>query len=151
MHLYKIISSIVRIALFGLFAYAALMKYLGHLKFMIELAKSPFINEILILPISYLLPAVELVLSLCLVFKRTKMVGLYAAFGLMLLFTLYLLALVMLPASETIPCACGGILGGMSYPVHIAFNIAFTLIALVGIYTSEHDSKRDTVLNQQTI
>jgi hypothetical protein len=28
-------------------------------------------------------------------------------------------------------------LGGMSYPVHIAFNIFFTLVALVGIYTSE--------------
>jgi hypothetical protein len=144
------VSHYAQFALFTLFLYSALMKSWYPMKFRIELARSPLVPEILILPISYFLPTIEFIVCMCLLIEKTRKTGAYIALSLMTAFTLYLLILVSFPYHENIPCACGGILGGMSYPVHIAFNIFFTLVALVGIYTSENNSKHSTLSTQQT-
>lgn len=133
------IHTLTRLSLFSLFLYSATIKWLQQIKFTLELAKSPLIPEMFIAPLAYTIPVIEIAICILLFIERTKKVGIYLSFALMLLFTLYLVALITIPTNgEIIPCACGGILGGMSYPVHIAFNIFFfTLVALVGIYTSE--------------
>jgi hypothetical protein len=120
-----------------LFLYSGLTKLIESENFLWELAKSPLLSSIYIHPefIRYPLPILEVSIANALLFDRTRKVGLYLSFVLMVCFTLYLVILVTQFAN--LPCSCGGILGGMSYPVHIAFNIVFTLVALVGIYTSD--------------
>jgi hypothetical protein len=131
-----IISQTTCILLFALFLYSSLIKLVESQKFLWELTTSPLLSYLSISPglIQYPLPITELSIAISLFFDNTRKVGLYFSFTLMVLFTFYLS--VLFTQFANIPCACGGILGGMSYPVHIAFNIFFTLVAVVGIYTS---------------
>jgi hypothetical protein len=132
----SVIQAILQIALVSLFAYSGAVKLFDRTTFVFALVKSPLIpaSEIITL-ISYSLPLIELLIAGALLFEKTKLIGFYLSFFLMSLFTVYLIVLVS--AFSNLPCSCGGILGGMSYPVHIAFNIVFTLVALAGIYTSD--------------
>jgi hypothetical protein len=70
------------------------------------------------------------VISLLLVIKRTRLIGLYASFFLMSLFTAYLI--IMLNVSYYIPCSCGGVLENLSWNQHVVFNVFFIAISAVG-------------------
>jgi hypothetical protein len=121
-----------------LFIYSSIIKLLHHDTFVLDIARSPLIPNEIVSTVSLLIPFIEIFIVAALLFQKTMLLGLYSSLFLMLSFTLYLITLTSFFGN--IPCACGGILGGMSYPVHIAFNIFFTLVALVGIYTSEDTS-----------
>jgi hypothetical protein len=123
-------------ALFALWLYTGFMKLIHLDEFMMEVAMSPLLAYIEIPRYGLITMATfEILVAVLLLMKPTQIVALYASLLMMLAYTVYLIVLVT--AFSNIPCACGGILGGMSYPVHIAFNIFFTLVALVGIYTSD--------------
>lgn len=130
-----IISWVPRLLLLALFLYSGWSKVIGLRSFRLNLARSPLLEVEVIWLLTYLLPAVELIAAMLLLFERTKSLGFLLCFFLMVFFSLYLISLATI--FTNVPCSCGGILGGMSYPVHIAFNIFFTLVALVGIYTCE--------------
>lgn len=121
----EIISSLLII----LFIYTALSKLSGYNNFSTQLSKSPFITSYANF-ITWSLPAVEILISLLLVFKRTKLIGLYASFFMMSLFTAYLI--IMLKFSYHIPCSCGGVLQNLSWNEHIVFNVFFIVIAGAG-------------------
>lgn len=129
------LSWMCRISLLALFIYSGLSKVIGFEKFSISIARSPLITDDILWLVAYGVPIVELICSILLWFDKTKYQGFILSFFLLLIFTLYIMALIIL--FTNVPCSCGGIFGSMSYPVHIAFNIFFTLVALVGIYTSE--------------
>ena len=84
------------------------------------------------------LPAGELLVAASLLFKRTRLTGLYASFFLMALFTGYIF--MMLHFSYDLPCSCGGVLAKMSWQDHLLFNSAFTLLAGIAVIL-ESDSK----------
>jgi hypothetical protein len=77
------------------------------------------------------LPAGELAIALALVIKRVRLIGLYASYFLMLLFTGYIW--IMLHYSYDLPCSCGGILAALSWKDHLIFNSVFTALALIGV------------------
>jgi hypothetical protein len=129
------INAGARILLFLLFFYAASQKVLHPEQFRKELAISPLFSGEMASILLFAVPFIEIVLIVGLTIEHIQKFALYGAFALMVSFTVYIL--ILITNFSTIPCACGGILGGMSYPVHIAFNIFFTLVALLGIYTSE--------------
>lgn len=131
------INLAMQILLAMLFVYSALTKLLESAKFSKEMLFSPLLPEFSIQYLVYVVPLVEIAAVVCLFYSHPtiRKIGFYLSFFMMLCFTLYLT--VLYTQFANIPCACGGILGGMSYPVHIAFNIFFTLVALVGIYTNE--------------
>src|SRR5690606_36348213 len=90
-----------------------------------------------------------IVIAFLLVVGRTRLLGLYASFFLMTLFSGYIYA--MLHFSYYAPCSCGGILKlfGLdeSWNDHLVFNIVFTLLAAVGILLWRKEEKvKDTVL-----
>jgi hypothetical protein len=121
----EVISSLLII----LFIYTALSKLSGYKTFTIQLSKSPFITSYAG-SIAWSLPAGEILISLLLVFKRTRLIGLYASFFTMSLFTAYLM--IMLKFSYHIPCSCGGVLQNLSWNEHIVFNVFFIIIAGAG-------------------
>jgi hypothetical protein len=127
-----------RIGLIVLFAYAGTSKLIARQGFAHDMMRSLLLPVQAVVVLQWVLPVVELVVVVALIQEPTKLIGFYASAFLMLLFTGYLVALIVVFTYP--PCACGGILGGMSYPVHIAFNIFFTLVAVVGIYTSTDDT-----------
>ena len=112
-----------------LFVYAALSKVSDYDRFTVQLSKSPFITAFPVF-VAWGIPTVELLIALLLVIKRTRLIGLYASFFLMSLFTAYLI--IMLNFSYYIPCSCGGILEKLSWNQHILFNFFFIAISAAG-------------------
>ena len=112
-----------------LFLYAAANKLLDFQKFKVELGQSPILTDYSSI-IAWTIPAVEIVISICLIFGP-RLLALYASFSLMWMFTVYII--VILNFAERIPCSCGGILEKMGWKEHLAFNIFFVLLGLIAI------------------
>ena len=79
-----------------------------------------------------------------LVWGRFRLIGLYAAFTLMTMFTVYIIAILQF--SYKIPCSCGGILESMGWTEHLIFNIGFVLLAVGGIVMFYSKEKINTSL-----
>ena len=126
----KLLIEIISSLLIILFVYAALSKLLDYEKFKFQLGGSPFVTKYSTL-IAWLLPSIELIVSVLLLIKSTRLWGLFGSFFLMLLFTGYIH--IMLNYSSYLPCSCGGIISNMSWGQHLIFNIFFTFFSLIGI------------------
>jgi uncharacterized membrane protein YphA (DoxX/SURF4 family) len=115
----------------ALFVYAATSKLFDYYNFQFGLSESPFIAPFANI-LAWAVPAGELLIAAMLVIPPLRLAGLYASFLLMLLFTVYIAA--MLLSGSDIPCSCGGILEDMSWGAHIVFNSAYVVLAAWGIY-----------------
>jgi len=119
-----------------LFTYAGVVKLLDVEQFAFELSQSPLLPAFSVPLVAHLLPAAEVITAFLLIFEKTRMWALYVSFSIMFIFTVYLIALVGL--YDNVPCACGGILGKISYPTHILFNAIFTGVALAACLLEEN-------------
>ncbi|ASO07526.1 MauE/DoxX family redox-associated membrane protein [Arenibacter algicola] len=118
-----------------LFAYAGLTKLLeGHM-FYDNIRNSPILGgKALASLASWAIPLSELVVALLLILKKTRLMGLYAAAVLMLLFTGYTLAIVFFAPYR--PCSCGGVISLLSWEQHLLLNLILLLLALLAILLS---------------
>jgi hypothetical protein len=82
----------------------------------------------------------EIITSIFLIFKRTRLAGLYLSFFLMLLFTGYVF--IMLRYSSYLPCSCGGVLSMMTWKQHFIFNLVFTGLSLAGIIVQNATTRK---------
>jgi hypothetical protein len=131
----ELISSL----LMFLFLYTALSKLLDFDKFKYQIGQSPFITNISWLVI-WSIPLAEIITSIFLIFKRTRLAGLYLSFFLMLLFTGYVF--IMLRYSSYLPCSCGGVLSTMTWKQHFIFNLVFTGLSLAGIIVQNATTRK---------
>ncbi|MBB5436938.1 putative membrane protein YphA (DoxX/SURF4 family) [Pedobacter sp. AK017] len=113
-----------------LFFYAAVDKLIGFELFKTQLGKSPLLLGMSAW-LAWAVPAGELLICALLLFKPTRILGFYAFFFQMMAFAFYLIAL--LNFSFYVPCSCGLLISSLSWPWHVAFNIAFALLAAIGI------------------
>lgn len=120
-------------AIAGLFifllVYTALTKLMSFKAFQLVLSRSPLIGKAA-LAAAVLIPLVELLVAVLLFIPLTRKFGLAAAAILMTVFALYVGYMIVW--TPHLPCSCGGILQGMSWRVHLAFNIVAALLALTG-------------------
>ncbi|WP_185974309.1 MauE/DoxX family redox-associated membrane protein [Litoribacter populi] len=79
------------------------------------------------------LPVVELAVAAMLVCNKWRYYGLWISVLLMLCFTIYV-GLVMTGIFGRIPCSCGGVMGSLGWGEHLAVNIGFLLIAMIGLH-----------------
>lgn len=95
----------------------------------------PYVNEL-----AYLIPLGELVICLLLVFTITKKTGYYLSLFALVLFTVYII-FILLAYTNNLPCVCGGVISIMSWKQHLLFNLFFILITTRAIYLT-HKQKR---------
>lgn len=126
----KAFIEVIAILLISLFTYAAVSKLMTYTNFKFQLKRSPYLTNIAGF-VSFLLPTIEIAISVLLVKRNTRLFGFYGAFFLMCLFTGYIY--IMLNYSPYLPCTCGGVLSSMSWNQHLYFNICFMVLSLVGI------------------
>jgi len=124
------IVEIISALLIILFVYTGINKLMDFNNMKFQMGRSPFIQNYSSF-IAYTMPPGELLIALALIIKKTRLIGLYASFALMFLFTGYIW--LMLNYAYDLPCSCGGVLAQMSWQDHLVFNSAFTVLALVGV------------------
>jgi hypothetical protein len=142
-----LVVKILSYSLSILFIYAAMVKAIDYKVFVADIAKSPLLTKVNNTLLAPLVLGVEFLTAVLLPFKATIKLGFYLSSFLMLTFTLYLTTLYFFYTN--IPCSCGGILGMMPYPVHIAFNLLFTILSFTGVFL-QTKSKGDLLIGPRS-
>jgi hypothetical protein len=126
----KYLPDFISLLFIFLFVYAAVSKLIDFSSFNAQLAQSPLLTGFTGW-IIWIIPALEIIIAILLFVARLRLFGLYASYTIMIMFTAYIIAI--LNFSEYVPCSCGGVLQHMSWKTHLAFNIAFVLLASLSI------------------
>ena len=121
---------VVSAFLIFLFVYAAITKLTDFGHFKSVLSTSILIGKYASL-VALTIPIIELAISVMLIVPLLRLLGLYASLFLLVVFTVYLVFMVLY--SPNLPCSCGGILQQLSWTQHIFLNLAFISLAIVGI------------------
>jgi hypothetical protein len=141
----KWIIEIIAALLICLFIYASVSKILMYDNFRAAMLNQPIPSWSARI-LSWSLPVTEFITAGLLMSTRTRLVGLYAAGFLMLIFTGYI-GLILVGSFGRIPCSCGGILKNMGWGVHLMFNILFLLLAIIGIWLDKNEKILDNKEN----
>jgi hypothetical protein len=126
----KYFVDLVSLLLIFLFVYAAASKLLDYQKFQVQLGQSPMLTHFAGW-VAWLIPGIEILISILLAFAKYRIAGLYASFSLMVMFSSYIITITRY--SEYVPCSCGGILQHMTWNQHLIFNLFFVLLSLSSI------------------
>lgn len=117
------------ILLIMLFGYAATSKLAERDRFakQMELSPAPLVKALAPL-LSWFIPLTEFVLVGMLLSDKWRKTGLYLSFSLLLVFQLYISA--MLVSGLKLPCTCGGLISRLQWKEHLIFNAAFMLLSV---------------------
>ncbi|MDD7888256.1 MauE/DoxX family redox-associated membrane protein [Flavivirga sp. 57AJ16] len=113
-----------------LFVYAALSKFRVFDEFKIQIGQAAMLTPFASI-VAWMIPSLEILIALLLMIPRFKLLGLFAAFNLMVMFTAYIF--IILNFSNDVPCSCGGVIEKLGWTEHLIFNIAFVILAAIGI------------------
>jgi len=113
-----------------LFAYTAFYKFMEHERFLQTLT-AVFIFGGYTTLLSWFVPVLELVIVALILYPRTFRIGMWCFVSAMVMFTLYILA--MLIWMDKLPCSCGGVIEKLSWPQHLIFNLAFIGLGLLAL------------------
>lgn len=130
-NVYSTAVTVIRLMCLALFAVSAYDKFLDHERFMKGLSAVNHIGEYSIV-ISWMVPIAEVMVCLLLIVPGTAKYGLSAFGSLMVIFTIYILG--MLIWAEKLPCHCNLIIEKLSFGEHLAFNVAFICLAIFGLW-----------------
>ena len=134
----SLIAELVVGSLILLYIYTASSKLLDFGSFRHVLSRSPLIGNFAPV-VAWILPTAEVLISLLLILPKTRRIGLWCSFVLMLAFTGYVG--YMLAFTPHLPCSCGGVLKQMTWKQHLVFNITYSIIALLGIWLYQRPVK----------
>jgi uncharacterized membrane protein YphA (DoxX/SURF4 family) len=126
----SLLIDIATVLFMSLFLYAALSKLSKFELGREQLTLMPLIGSKATV-IVWLVPAVEILISILIFLPRTRKAGFYAATSLMVIFTFYII--YIMEKAHDLPCTCGGLLEMLSWPQHLVFNIAFVLLGITSI------------------
>ena len=124
------VSSVSSAILILLFVYTVLSKLADLNFFRYQLDNQVFPAEISAV-LFYLLPLSQIVAIILLYIERYRKLGFIYSFGLLSIFTFYIL-LIIRGYFDHIPCICGGVITTISWKAHFVFNLFFLGIAILG-------------------
>lgn len=127
-----------------IYLYAAISKLLIFEGYQLQMNKQPLPDE-LTLFLTVLIPAVEIALSALLLIPKTRYAGLLLSTAAMIFFTGYIIMILARYFGE-IPCACGGLIGSLSWEQHLILNITYVALGfyglLLGCKRNDNDTRR---------
>jgi putative oxidoreductase len=123
------LSDLIAAMLIFLFVYTAINKLMDIESFRAVISKSPIIHQNANL-LSWLIPSVELIISLLLLIPVFREYAFLFSSILMGIFTVYVA--YMLTFIPKLPCSCGGVIQQMNWTQHLIFNIFFFLLSILG-------------------
>lgn len=135
----SLIVDVICLLFILLFVYAAVNKLLDFENFQVQIGQSPLLSAYASW-ISWVVVFIEILIAILLIFPQSRRVALWAAFNLMLMFTIYIF--IILNYSSYVPCSCGGILEKMTWEIHLAFNSIFVVLAALAILLNQKNGRR---------
>jgi len=132
----KRIVEVIAILFILLFVFASITKLRNMKNFQEQIGQSPMLS-VFADEISWGVIGLELLATGLISFQNTRKLGLYLSFGLMAIFTTYIL--LVLNFSDNIPCSCGGVISSMGWYTHTVFNILFMGLAIVGLFLMKNN------------
>ncbi|WP_295119749.1 MauE/DoxX family redox-associated membrane protein [uncultured Chitinophaga sp.] len=128
-----IIIEIICCLFIAMFLYAAITKLTDYHNSFLKMLNQPFDNKYAPF-MTWAVPAVEIIISSLLISEKTRRIGLYAATGLMLIFSGYVTFVLSGYYNGVVPCSCGGFLSSMNWTQHLLFNLFFVAIGVVALF-----------------
>ena len=116
-----------------LFMYTGCSKLFSLSTFTDNMSNQP-IPHWLSRPMTVVLPCAEILTAVSLLLEKSHRAGLYSAASLLTIFTVYVAA-ILLHFFRYVPCSCGGIFKGLSWPVHLCLNLLLLTLTLLQITT----------------
>lgn len=132
-----IIVEVICLLYVVLFVYAAGSKLIDFQNFQVQLGQSPLLSAFASW-VSWCVLISELLIAALLCFGKTRLFGLYAALGLMVMFSIYII--IILKFSPFVPCSCGGVLEKLTWSQHLIFNIVYCIIAIAAIIFQSNEN-----------
>lgn len=117
-----------------LFLFSAYEKIIDHTRFANGLSRVSGIAPFAII-ISWAVLILEILISKLLIIPKRHKLGLYGFAGLMIVFTLYILSMILL--KEKLPCHCNLLIEKLTWGQHLWFNIAFIALSIGAIKLSK--------------
>lgn len=114
-----------------LFLYASISKFLDFKTFIDQMNNQPLPNSWTPFLV-WVIPGLEIAISLSLLFEYTRLLGLYASLILMILFTVYT-GIILLHFFPYIPCSCGGVIQKLTWTQHLILNLSYVSLSILGI------------------
>jgi uncharacterized membrane protein YphA (DoxX/SURF4 family) len=130
----RLLVEVIALLFVILFLYTGISKLMEFDIFQEQLNDSPIVGFAAPI-VAWGLPITEFIVSILLFIPKYRLIGLYAAFILMILFTGYVG--ILLSISTELPCSCGGIMEALSWPAHLVVNVALIGLSLTGIILSK--------------
>ncbi|MDQ0966864.1 putative oxidoreductase [Flavobacterium sp. W4I14] len=122
-----------------LWLYTGISKIFEYHHFVFQMGLSPATivsaNKNLL---GWLIPFVELALALMLLLSKSRKLGLGLSILLLMIFEIYIVSML---SNGHLPCACGGVVGKLSWKGHVVFN-AFYLLIAIGVFFEEYPRVR---------
>lgn len=134
----QIATKIASLLFIVLFVYTAVSKLLTIGQFKLQLEQFPIISSYADW-IAWGIPVIEILIVGLFLFPKFILPAFYASFSLMTIFTTYII--LVLKFSDSIPCSCGGVISALGWKEHLILNIAFIILALLGIRLSSKRKK----------
>ena len=125
-----------------LFLYVALSKWMDMSAFTRAMHNQPFPSW-MASALVWTLPPIEILVAVLLMFKRTQLAGFMASIILTILFTLYIIAM-LLHLFPRVPCSCGGVIKELGWTAHLVFNLFFVFISMLAIVLKQNHSIKAT-------
>ncbi len=138
----KINIEIICFLLTFLFVYAAFNKLFNYSEFKTQLTLLLFPKPFA-MAIAWLIPVIELAISVVLTFKATRLKGLYASFILLSFFSLYII--IMLLSKDQLSCSCGGVINLLTWKQHLILNIFFMILSGWGLILTKQKQQRSVI------
>ena len=113
-----------------LFLYTGLVKLMEIKQFKEQLVSSPIVGSMAGV-IAWALPIGEILLSIVLFIPIWRIKGLYISAALMILFTLYVIGILLIDSN--LSCSCGGIVEELTPKQHLLFNTASIILSVLAI------------------
>lgn len=133
----SILIEVITIAYISLMLYTAVSKLSDYNLSREQMAMMPVMMPIAHIA-AWLLPVIEMLLAISIFIPKTRITGLYAVTGLMVLFTFYII--YMMANYEHLPCSCGGLLQALSWKGHLIFNSIFIVLGVLAIVLYKKDA-----------
>ena len=133
---YRLYVDIIAGLLILLFVYTALSKLDNYSFFQAQLNLYPFIG-LFSSTLAWAIPSMELLIAILLLLPAYRIKGLLAALILLIVFTVYLL--IMILYTPDLPCSCGGVIQSFTWTQHIFFNCGFITVTFIAVLLSKRN------------